>query len=132
MYSGFLLKLGNFEFPLKYIEANTYQVKLNGQDLDSYRDGDGVLQRNALEHKVATVTFNTKPNLTDVQIRELMANISKNYLNEIEENVIATVFIPKLNDYITQEMYLADPLFTIKEISDIIKYDRITFDFVGY
>ena len=132
MYSGFLLKLGNFEFPLKYIEANTYQVKLNGQDLDSYRDGDGVLQRNALEHKVATVTFNTKPNLTDIQIGELMENIRKNYLNEIEENVIATVFIPKLNDYITQEMYLADPLFTIKEISDIIKYDRITFDFVGY
>ena len=132
MYSGFLLKLGNFEFPLKYIEAKTYQVKLNGQDLDSYRDGDGVLQRNALEHKVATVTFNTKPNLTDKQIGELMENIRKNYLNQIEENVMATIFIPKLNDYITQEMYLADPLFTIKEISDIIKYERITFDFVGY
>lgn len=132
MYNGFLLKLGNFEFPKKYIEAKTYIVTLNGQDLDSYRDGDGVLQRNALEHKVVSITFNTKPNLTDKQVGELMENIRKNYLNPIEENVIATVFVPKLNDYVTQEMYMADNPFTIKEISDIIKYDRITFDFVGY
>lgn len=132
MYSGFLLKLGNFEFPKKYIEAKSYHVTLNSQDLDSYRDGNGVLQRNALEHKVASITFNTKPNLTDKQVGELMENIRKNYLNPIEENVIATIFIPKLNDYITQEVYLADNPFTIKEISDIIKYDRITFDFVGY
>lgn len=132
MYSGFLLKLGNFEFPLRYIEAATYQVKRNVQDLDSYRDADGVLQRNALEHYVITVTFNTKPNLTNTKIGTLMNNIEANYLNALEKKLLVTAYVPEFDDYVTQEMYLADPLFTIKEISDIIKYDRITFDFVGY
>ena len=132
MYSGFLLKLGNFEFPLKYIEAATYQVKRNVQDVDSYRDADGVLQRNALSHYVVTVTFNTKPNLNNQQIGELMDNIKANYLNELEKKLLVTAYVPEYNDYITQEMYMADILFTIKGISDIIKYDRVTFDFIGY
>ena len=131
-FNGFLLKVGNFEFPAKYIEYATYQAKKNIQDLDPRRDANGVLHRNSLEHYVITVTFNVKPNLSNTQIGELMENIRANYTNEMERCALVTAFVPELNDYVTQEMYLADPLFTIKEISDIIKYDRTTFNFIGY
>lgn len=131
-FSGFLLKVGDYEFPARYIEYSTYQGKLNIQDLDPHRDANGKLHRNALEHAVVTVTFNIKPNLTNTQIGELMRNIRENYTNELERCAVVTAFVPELNDYVTQEMYLADPLFTIKEISDIIKYDRTTFNFIGY
>ena len=130
-FNGFLLKVGTYEFPARYIEYATYQAKKNVQDLDPYRDANGKLHRNALEHYAVTVTFNIKPNLTNKQIGELMDNIRKNYLNESERCALVTAFVPELNDYVTQEMYLADPLFTIKEISDIIKYDRTTFNFIG-
>ena len=131
-FNGFLLKVGNYEFPARYIEYATYQVKKNVQDLDPYRDANGKLHRNALEHYVVTVTFSIKPNLTNVQVGELMRNIRENFTNELERCSLVTAYVPEMNDYITQEMYLADPLFTIKEISDIIKYDRTTFNFIGY
>lgn len=131
-FNGFLLKVGDFEFPPRYIEYATYQGKLNVQDLDPRRDANGKLHRNSLEHTIVTVTFSIKPNLTNEQIGELMQNIRNNYTNELERRALVTAFVPELNDYVTQEMYLADPLFTIKEISDIIKYDRTTFNFIGY
>lgn len=131
-YSKYLIKLGNFEFPLKYIEASSYQIKRNVQDVDSYRDANGVLHRNALAHDVLSVTFTTKPNLTSTQVGELMNQIRSNYINVLEKKLLVTAYVPEYDDYVTQEMYLADIPFTIKGISDIIKYDRITFDLVGY
>lgn len=131
-YNGFLLKVGDYEFPLNYIEYGTYVAKKNIQDLDPQRDANGYLHRNTLEHYIVTVTFNIKPNLTNIQIGELMRNIGNNYINQLERRAIVTAYVPEQDDYITQEMYLADPLFTIKEISDIIKYDRTTFNFIGY
>lgn len=131
-FSGFLLKVGDYKFPDRYMEYATYQAKRNVQDLDPRRDANGKLHRNSLEHVVITVTFNIKPNLTNKEIGELMRNIRENYTNELERCALVTAYVPEMDDYITQEMYLADPLFTIKEISDIIKYDRTTFNFIGY
>ena|GEM_PF-5051441 len=54
-YAGYLIRVGNYTIPKKYIRAEKYDVVLHGQDLDSYRDANGQLQRTALQHMVVDV-----------------------------------------------------------------------------
>ena len=65
-YKGYLLKIGDWEFPLKYIRAETYVALRSGQDLDSYRDADGNLHRTALDNFLYKIEFETPPMMTDV------------------------------------------------------------------
>lgn len=44
-YSGFLIKVGDYTVPFRYIEAKKYKCSIKGQDLDSYRDANGILHR---------------------------------------------------------------------------------------
>ena len=37
-YSGFLIKIGSYTVPFRYIEAKKYKCGIKGQDLDSYRE----------------------------------------------------------------------------------------------
>lgn len=54
-YAGYLIRVGNYTIPKKYMRAEKYDVVLHGQDLDSYRDANGQLQRTALQHTVVDV-----------------------------------------------------------------------------
>ena len=47
-YSGFLLKIGNYTFPQKYIKAESYSAYVNMQDLDPWTDANGYLHREAV------------------------------------------------------------------------------------
>lgn len=107
-YQGYLVKVGNYKIPYKYIQAESYKVTYNSQDLDSYRDANGVLHRNALSNYVPKVEFNVVPMLTDTQFEDLMSNIRANYTVPGERKVQATVYIPEKNDYQTTSMYLSD------------------------
>lgn len=131
-FQGYLIKVGNYKFPLNYIVHSTYVVKKNIQDFDSYRDANGVLHRNALDHYAITVSFDIKPNRTNIEINEIMSNIKANFTIPKERRADVTVYLPEEDEYITQPMYMPDIEFTIKEISDIIKYDTIKFEFIGY
>lgn len=133
-YSGFLIKVGNYTIPAdKYIKANGYSVTKNTQDLDSYRDANGVLHRTALEHYVHKVEFETPAMLTNKEMSALMANIRDNYLVAAERKVLATIYVPELDAYETQEMYMPDPQFTIYGIfNNVIRYNSIRFAFIGY
>lgn len=132
-YSGFLLKIGNYEFPRKYIAAESYSVGRYGQDLDSYRDADGNLNRTALENFIPKVEFNTPALLTNKQLAEIMTGISQNYANATEKKVLATIYIPEIDDYMTQYMYLPDIVPTMYYADDkIIKYNQIRFALIGY
>ena len=133
MYNGTLIKLGNYELPLRYIKAETYQVLFSTNDLDSYRDANGELHRNALDHKVAKVEFQTPPLLTNHQVSELMRNIQLQYTNAREKKLLVTMYIPEMDDYVTQEMYIPDIQFTIYGIfGSVIKYNAFRLAFIGY
>lgn len=54
-YAGFLIRVGSYKIPHSWIRAETYTVTKTGQDLDSYRDANGLLHRNALTHWVAKI-----------------------------------------------------------------------------
>lgn len=132
-YQGYLIKVGNYQVPHKFIKADTYSPYRNVQDLDSYRDGNGVLHRNALEHVPCKVEFETPPLLTNIQFKELMSNIQANYINAIERKASVTLYIPETDSYETQEMYMPDITPKIYGIfNDVIKYNPIRFAFIGY
>lgn len=132
-YQGYLIKVGNYQIPHKFIKADTYSPYRNVQDLDSYRDANGILHRNALAHVPNKVEFETPSMLTNIQFEELMSNIRANYTNAIERKASVTMYVPETNSYETQEMYMPDITPKIYGIfNGVIKYNPIRLAFIGY
>ena len=133
-YSGFLLRVGNYQITgAKYIEYSKYNVTRNIQDLDSYRDANGKLHRNALDHVPLKVELETRSGLTNQDIEDFFGTIRANFTVSSERKAIVSVYVPELNDYVTQEMYMPDPQFKIKRIDGTtVYYESIRFAFIGY
>lgn len=132
MYSGFLLKIGNEIFNMKYIKEKTYKGYASVQDLDSYRDANGVLHREALSHVPIKCEFETIP-LDNEQYGQIMDMIRRNYINELERKVSITAFILEYNGYVTQDAYMAEPQPQIQIIKgNKIQYEPLRMAFIGY
>ena len=122
-YSGFLLKIGDYIVSGKnIISADGFNVTRNVQDVDSYRDANGKLHREALEHAPIKVEFSTRNMLSDVQMQDFLANVRRNYTNQAERKVIATVYVPELGDYKTCDMYISTPTPEIWGIKNGVPY----------
>lgn len=132
MYSGFLIKVGEYEIPLAYMLASSYKTAYETLDLDSYRDSNGVLQRTALGHKVPTVEVQIE-SLNDTKMGALFGGITRNYINATEKKVLATVWIPELNGYVSADMYIPTVDITIRTVNEKeINYDPFTLKLIGY
>ncbi len=132
-YNGYLIKVGDYTIPQDKIRATSYDAVLHVQDLDSFRDANGVLKRTALEHTVPEVNFELIPMLTNKEISEIFDNIRRNYSVPAERQVVATVYVPELNDYVTQKMYMPDVNFPIYgTYGGKITYNAIAISFIGY
>lgn len=133
-YSGFLFKVGNYVISGKeFISADGISITRNVQDVDSYRDADGILHREALEHSPIKVEFSTRNMLTDAKMQELLSNIRSNYTNAAERKVLATVYVPELGDYKTCEMYMSTPTPEIYGVMrGVIYYKPMRLAFVEY
>lgn len=139
-YSGYLMQIGTGEGAFvitgsKYIQFATYEVVRKVQDLDPYRDANGVLHRNALPNIPLTVKFSLMPSLSNTKLSEFLSGIQDNYINELERKVLATVYVPEIDDYITQNMYMAEPVLKIQRIdanTNTLYYEATEIKFVGY
>lgn len=132
-YNGYLIKVGSYTIPQNKIKAESYNAVLHVQDLDSFRDANGVLNRTALEHTVAEVNFELKALLTNLDVSEIFSNIRNNYTVQSERKVSATVYVPELDDYVTQDMYMPDVNFSIYgTYNNVITYNSIPVSFIGY
>ncbi len=133
-YSGFLIKVGDYTIPAdKYLRADSYSVYRNIQDLDSYRDANGVLHREALDHVPNKVEFETPAMLTNTEFADLMGSIRANYIVSKERKALVTLYIPELDAYETQEMYMPDPQPSIYSTAGgIIRYNAVRLAFIGY
>ena len=135
-FAGYLLKVGNYEIDgTYYINWDKYNVTYQIQDLDSYRDANGVLHRNALSHIPVKVEFETRENLTNADIATFFGAIRSNFTLASERKASVKAYVPELDDYITQDMYMADPQFKIKKIepnTNVIKYESVRVAFIGY
>lgn len=131
-YRGYLLKIGDYKFPLKYIKADTYKAYINMQDLNPWTDAKGFLHRNAVDLKATKAEFETRAMLTNEIFSGIMANIYKNFTVPKAKQCNITMYIPEIDDYITQTGYMADITPQIYYAGkDIIKYDPISFAFIG-
>lgn len=132
-YNGYLIKVGDYKIPLSYISAESYSVYKNTQDLDSYRDGDGVLHRTALEHSPNKVEFDTRNMLTNTDLTNLLNAIQENFTVKSERKARVTLYIPETDSYETQNMYMPDfqpEMYIATE--KYIKYKPIRLAFIGY
>ena len=107
-YKGYLIKIGNYTFPLSMIKAETYKATNYGQDLDSTRDVNGILHRTSLENTAPKVEFETRNMLDNTQMSSIFANIQANYTNAVEKKASVEVYVPELDKYVTSDMYMAD------------------------
>lgn len=133
-YNGYLLKLNGYTVPEKMIQYDSFNVLLSTTDLDSYRDADGYLHRNALSHKVAKVEFNT-PILQSGDFETFMANVRSQYSNSTEKKILnCSVYIIETNSYVTCDMYLPDitPSILKKNSDGSFLYNPVRFAFIGY
>lgn len=133
-YSGFLVKVGNYTIPAnRFIKASSYSVTRNIQDLDSYRDANGVLHRTALAHHVHKVEFETPAMLTNTDMAELFGSLRANYTIPEERRALVTVYVPESDSYETQEMYMSDPQFSIYgTYNNSVTYNSVRIAFIGY
>jgi len=134
-YAGYLIKIhggsADYDIPLSYINEKSYKGTLSTLDLDSLRDGNGVLHRNAVL-QVPHCSFNTRA-LTDLDIDELWGNLQSRYINGMEKKVLATIYISETTSYYTGSFYIPDTEMTINHISNgRVHYEPITFEFIGY
>lgn len=132
-YSGYLLKIGTFEFPRSLIKAESYSVYKSVTDLDSYVDADGELHRNALDHFGYKCEFDTRPMLTNTQFSSLMNSIYGQFTNATERKALCTIYIPEIDDYVTCDMYMPDikPQMYFADDSKI-QYQSVRFAFISY
>ena len=131
-YSGFLLKIGNWDFPESLMAINSYSPYVNMQDVDPWTDENGELHRNPIDLKALKVEFETKNMLTSTEFAEIMRNIRANYVSEKGRSCYITAYIPEYDDYVTQLGYLAD--FQPKIYSTgggVVKYNSIRLAFIG-
>lgn len=136
-YSGYLVKVGTgssqYTIPLSFIKAESYQAEHLVQDMDSYRDANGVLHRNALTHVPDKCEFECVPLLTNTEMNAVLSAIRSRFDVPLERKLSVTMYVPELNDYVTQDMYMPDPQFTIYYAdNNEIKYNSVRFAFIGY
>lgn len=128
-----LFKFGSADFSGK-IRAETYKITPNArQDLDSYRDADGVLQRTALAHTATTIEFNVI-SLYEEEMRSLMDSIAANYINYKERDANCTYYDPETGAMKTGHFYIDSNLtFNLHAIWNGKKlFKETTFKFVEY
>jgi hypothetical protein len=132
-FAGYLIKIGDYTVPLDLIKYSTYQAYINTLDLDPFRDGDGYLHRNTLPHTPSKAEWDTPP-ITNAELAVLMHGFSQNYTIQNEKTARCTVYIPTLDDYVVDDMYLADikpTIYSIDEDTNTILYNPIRIAWVG-
>lgn len=133
-FSGYLVKVGTYEIPLSYMRYESYQITYYTQDLDSYRDSDGVLHRNALQHKVGKLEFNT-PIMSNSVFSTFMSSLQGQMSDPTEKKVSVKFYVPEDDAYVTQDMYIPDVVTKIRNVDDVnntISYQETRIAFIGY
>ena len=145
-YSGYLVKIGTYTVPLKYIKYETFQALWSTTDFDSYRDANGTLHRDSvMKNKVLKVEWET-PDLSDSEFEDLMSHIRAQYLTtdavdgaplfngKQAKRASVTAWMPEENAYKTDTCYLtSDVNFTIRYADATkLRYNPVRFAFIGY
>lgn len=129
-------RFGSFDFPDRLIKWGGINAKpAQRQDLDSYTDGYGVTQRNALEHTKTEIQLTTL-SMSGEDMRMIMSGITSNYINDKERNANCTYYDDENCSYVTGKFYLDPSLeFNRKEVDGngvVTKYGEMKWTFIEY
>lgn len=130
-YEGYLLKVNGVVVPLKYMNIKSWSSAPDQEtDIDSYQDGDGVLQRGVLPHTRTKIDFDTIPlRLSDKIALQQIIPTKK----ETRVKVSIEYWNDNLNNYSSAEVYLPPVVFEILDASDTdIIYMPIHYTFIEY
>lgn len=132
-YSGFLLKIGEYEVEGKYLAAENYGAWVNTQTIDPYTDSDGILHVDFLPKAPLSVELTLPAMLTNKDLAEFMKKVKDQTVDGgVQRKFYCTAYIPELDDYVTELAYLAD--FKPKIIGTyggVVHYDSIPLSIVG-
>lgn len=133
-FSGSVIKIGNTDIA-NYIKQESYKISpAQRQDLDSFVDANGNLNRNVLPHKRSKIEMSTIP-MNNTKMCVLMGIIRANYISEAERKVPVTYYRPDTDDYATGNFYVPDPQYPIDRVDrahNIIYYNAMTLKFIEY
>lgn len=131
-FQNYHLAVGGVTIPEKYIKYDSLQTTYETVDLDSYRDANGNLHRNALSGRKLKVEFET-PYLFHSDMVALMTLISDNYISATEQSVSLTAYVDEIDDYVTQTCYLVNTTFKKAQNSPLgYIYQPTRIVFIGY
>lgn len=134
-YNNYLIKIkgtSDYVIPMNCMIEKTYKGTYSVMDGDSKRNGNGVLVRVVLPHKVAHCSVDFRP-LTNDAIGTIMSNIQSRYTKPAEKKVLASIWVAEINDYIEDEFYIPDIEFTVKKVENgNVFYEQFTLEFIGY
>ena len=118
--------------PEKYIKYDSWKTTYETLDLDSYRDANGLLHRNALASRKIKVEFET-PHLYRNEMIALMTTIRSAFISNAEQSLNITCYVDEIDDYVTQKCYLVNTQFQIAQNSPQgVIYAPTRIAFVGY
>ena len=134
-FSGYLLKAGGTEIPMKFIKYDGYTITPNQRmESEAKRSVTGVLHRTTVEHTASKIEFNT-PNLTNAEMEQLMS-IFRGAWGEsgtLERKLTLQYYDMETNDYKTGEFYMPDIKFQIMQIQgNVIVYKETRIAFIEY
>lgn len=103
---SYLLKVGSYAIPLSIMKYGSYEASpAQRQDLDSYRDANGILHRTVLSHVATKVEFETIP-LSLRDFRGFMDSLVAQYINGPERKVTLTYYEEEYGRYVTGTFYM--------------------------
>ncbi len=134
-FEGYLIKVGTYEIPMTFMVAKSYDVTRNVMELKAYRDANGMLHRNTVNHVPVKINFKTPSGLNNATVNEVLSNIRRNYKSALQRLATVTCYVPETDEYITQDMYMPDITMTIRDVDEeeqIITYESLKLTFIGY
>lgn len=128
-----IFTFGSADFSKK-IKAESFKITPNArQDLDSYRDADGLLHRTALNHTATVIEFDVIP-MREGEMRGLLDSMTSSYINYNERDAQCSYFDPETGTMKSGHFYLDSNLsFGYYGVFDgEIQYSETHFKFVEY
>lgn len=134
-FNGYLIKCGDDVFPHSFMFKESYKVTPNRrQDLDPYRDANGELHRNTVEHTASTISFTAKP-MWNNEMAQMMSFLRNHYSDSHEKKISLTYYCPDIDDYRTGDFYVPDIDYNmdlVDESRNRVLYRSANIEFIEY
>lgn len=118
------------------VAIGQYSCTWNSQEYSAYRDSNGMLHRNSLQSRPPKCEFYTRNMMTGAELATFLQKIRNQFTVAAEKRITnAQIFVPEINGYITDDVYLADFTPTIDHIDEAtntVYYKSFRMAFIGY